>query len=145
VTHPSRGREKHHRAASVVPHRPPEPVVGGRSTPYSGLMHQQATGSPGPTALRRGWSRARSFVARRARTGAARARAAVVPAALSAVCAVLAYAFAEFVLGHEDPLFAATASLIALGFNREPKVRKVLEVAAGCTLGILVGDLMQAV
>jgi len=67
----------------------------------------------------------------------------VVPAALSAVCAVLAYVFAEFVLGHEDPLFAATASLIALGFNRDPKVRKVVEVAAGCTLGILIGDLMQ--
>jgi uncharacterized membrane protein YgaE (UPF0421/DUF939 family) len=108
-------------------------------------MHQQASGSPGPTALRRGWSRARSFAARRSRAGASRARAAVVPAALSAVCAVLAYAFAEFVLGHEDPLFAATASLIALGFNRDPKVRKVIEVAVGCTLGILIGDLMQAV
>jgi uncharacterized membrane protein YgaE (UPF0421/DUF939 family) len=92
---------------------------------------------------RRGWNRSRSFAARRARAGASRVRSSVVPAALSALCAVLAYVFAELVLGHEDPLFAATASLISLGFNRDPKVRKVIEVAAGCTLGILIGDLMQ--
>ncbi|HEY4613864.1 MAG TPA: FUSC family protein [Citricoccus sp.] len=107
-------------------------------------MHHSASGSAGPSAPRQGWTRGRAFLRRRARAGSSRVRSAVVPAALSAVCAVLAYAFAEFVLGHEDPLFAATAALIALGFNRDPKVRKVLEVAVGCTLGILVGDLMQA-
>ncbi len=95
--------------------------------------------------IRRSWSRTRSFGARRARSGASRVRSALAPAAVSALCAVLAYVFAELVLGHEDPLFAATAALIALGFNRDPKVRKVVEVAVGCTLGILIGDLMQAV
>lgn len=96
------------------------------------------------TRTRQGWTRVRSFGTRRARSGASRVRSALIPAALSSLCAVLAYVFAELVLGHEDPLFAATAALIALGFNRDPKVRKVIEVAVGCTLGILIGDLMQA-
>lgn len=93
---------------------------------------------------RQGWNGARLFGMRRARSGASRVRSALIPAAISSLCAVLAYVFAELVLGHEDPLFAATAALIALGFNRDPKVRKVIEVAVGCTLGILIGDLMQA-
>ncbi len=58
------------------------------------------------------------------------------------VGAVGAYAFAEYVLGHEGPLFAATSAMIALGFTREPRLRRVIEVAAGCTLGIAVGDFL---
>ncbi|MFC7401469.1 aromatic acid exporter family protein [Citricoccus sp. GCM10030269] len=108
------------------------------------MEQHPASSSTWTTTARRMWERSRSFAARRARAGAARVRSSVVPAALSAICAVLAYGFAELVLGHENPLFAATASLIALGFNRDPKVRKVIEVAVGCTLGILIGDLMQA-
>ena len=57
-------------------------------------------------------------------------------------CAVGAYAFAEYVLGHTGPLFAATSSLIALGFSRDPRLRRVMEVGLGCTLGIVVGDLL---
>jgi len=51
-----------------------------------------------------------------------------------------AYGFAQFVLGHDGPIFEATSALIALGLSREARVRRVLEVAAGCTLGISVGD-----
>jgi len=58
------------------------------------------------------------------------------------ICAVVAYAFAEYVLGHSGPLFAATSSLIALGFSREPRLRRVVEVGLGCTIGIAVGDLL---
>lgn len=83
-----------------------------------------------------------TLVKRRTRTGFKRARASVIPAAQMALTATVAYAIASLLLGHEQPLFAATAALIALGFNREPRIRKVLEVAAGCTLGILVGDLL---
>ncbi|MEW1965311.1 FUSC family protein [Micrococcus sp. NPDC078436] len=94
-----------------------------------------------PPATRRG--RVGVFVRRRARSGWARVRSSASHAALIALCAVGAYAFAETVLGHDQPLFASTALLIALGFNREPKVRKVAEVAVGCTLGILIGDLLM--
>ena len=34
------------------------------------------------------------------------------------------------------------AALIALGFGKEPRLRKVIEVAVGCTLGILIADLL---
>lgn len=66
----------------------------------------------------------------------------MVTAVQMTVCAVGAYAFAEQVLGHNGPLFAATSSMIALGFSRDPRLRRVLEVAIGCTLGIAVGDLL---
>nr|WP_305996098.1 FUSC family protein [Arthrobacter sp. YJM1] len=59
------------------------------------------------------------------------------------LCAVAAYSFSEFVLGHVGPLFAATSSLIALGFARGTKLRRVLEVGIGCTLGIVVGELLR--
>lgn len=119
-----------------------------RLRPKLGAMEQQPTSGSSWTrtkaSARQGWVRTRSFAARRARSGASRVRSSLVPAAVTSLCAVLAYVFAELVLGHEAPLFAATAALIALGFNRDPKVRKVIEVAVGCTLGILIGDLMQA-
>lgn len=88
------------------------------------------------------WSQLTRFTRRRVRSGASRARSALVPAATSAIAAVGAYVFAEQVLGHHQPIFAATAALIALGFGRDPRVRKVVEIAVGCTLGILIGDLM---
>jgi uncharacterized membrane protein YgaE (UPF0421/DUF939 family) len=71
-----------------------------------------------------------------------RSRNSLIPAIQMTVCAVGAYAFAEYVLGHSGPLFAATSSLIALGFSREPRLRRVLEVGLGCTIGIAVGDLL---
>ena len=58
------------------------------------------------------------------------------------VCAVGAYYFSELVLGHQGPLFAATSAIIALGFSRDPRLRRVLEVGMGCTIGIAVGDLL---
>ncbi|MDY6056035.1 FUSC family protein [Micrococcus sp.] len=87
--------------------------------------------------------RTRQFLVRRARAGRARVRSSVGQALLLAVCSVGAYAFAEQVLGHPRPLFASTALLIALGFQREPRLRRVAEVAVGCTLGILIGDLLM--
>ncbi|GAA3292036.1 hypothetical protein GCM10017708_21530 [Arthrobacter citreus] len=66
----------------------------------------------------------------------------MVPALQMTICAVGAYAFAQYVMGHEGPLFAATAALISLGFSREPRTRRVLEVGIGCTLGITIGELL---
>ncbi|WP_349034232.1 FUSC family protein [Pseudarthrobacter sp. SORGH_AS 212] len=89
-----------------------------------------------------GLSASRHFLHGRFRTGMIRSRNSLVPAIQMTVCAVGAYAFAEYVLGHSGPLFAATSSLIALGFSREPRLRRVLEVGLGCTIGIAVGDLL---
>ncbi len=84
----------------------------------------------------------RRFLRGRFRTGVIRSRNSLLPAVQMTVCAVGAYAFAEYVLGHSGPLFAATSSLIALGFSREPRLRRVVEVGLGCTIGIAVGDLL---
>ena len=93
-------------------------------------------------AIPAGLSGARRFLRGRIRTGLIRSRNSFVPAIQMTVCAVGAYAFAEYVLGHSGPLFAATSSLISLGFSREPRMRRVMEVGLGCTLGIVVGDLL---
>ncbi|MBO1269743.1 FUSC family protein [Arthrobacter cavernae] len=90
----------------------------------------------------KGLSRGKKFLRTRARTGLVRSRNSLVPAIQMTVCAVGAYAFAEYILGHSGPLFAATSSLIALGFSREPRLRRVMEVGLGCTIGIAVGDLL---
>ncbi|MEG9246580.1 FUSC family protein [Arthrobacter sp. Soc17.1.1.1] len=91
---------------------------------------------------RQGISATLAFLRRRSRTGLRRSSNSVVAALQMTVCAVGAYAFAEEVLGHSGPLFAATSSMISLGFSRDPRIRRVLEVAIGCTLGISVGDLL---
>ncbi|WP_457972869.1 FUSC family protein [Arthrobacter sp. D1-17] len=89
-----------------------------------------------------GLSASKRFLRGRIRSGIVRSRNSLVPAIQMTVCAVGAYAFAEYVLGHSGPLFAATSSLIALGFSRDPRLRRVMEVGLGCTIGIAVGDLL---
>ncbi len=89
-------------------------------------------------------SPALSFLRSRSRIGLKRSSTSVVPALQMTICAVGAYAFAEQVLGHAGPLFAATSSMIALGFSKDPRMRRVVEVGLGCTLGIAVGDLLLA-
>ncbi|MDJ0320760.1 FUSC family protein [Pseudarthrobacter sp. PS3-L1] len=84
----------------------------------------------------------RQFLGGRIRTGVVRSRNSLVPAIQMTVCAVGAYAFAEYILGHSGPLFAATSSLLALGFSRDPRLRRVVEVGLGCTIGIAVGDML---
>ena len=93
---------------------------------------------------RQGISTTLAFLRKRSRIGFKRSANSVVTALQMTVCAVGAYAFAEQVLGHNGPLFAATSSMISLGFSRDPRLRRVLEVAIGCTLGIAVGDLLLA-
>lgn len=82
------------------------------------------------------------MAANRARAGAVRSRRSVLPALQMTVAGVGAYVISEQVLGHETPLFAAVAALIAMGFTKEPRLRKVLEVAIGCTLGVLLADML---
>ncbi|NKX55073.1 FUSC family protein [Arthrobacter mobilis] len=85
---------------------------------------------------------ARAFARKRIRVGLRRSQSSIGPALRITFCAVGAYVVAERLLGHQGPIFAATSALIALGFGKGPRLRKVLEVAVGCTLGIAVGDLL---
>ncbi|MEX3610585.1 FUSC family protein [Rothia sp. LK2588] len=57
------------------------------------------------------------------------------------LASVGAYAFCRDVLGHPEPIFAATAAVVSLGYVRgATHSRRILEVTLGVTLGILVGD-----
>ncbi|GAA1498714.1 FUSC family protein [Paeniglutamicibacter kerguelensis] len=85
------------------------------------------------------------FIKRRNRVGMRRAQTSMPKIIQMTLCAILAYWIAERVLGHEDPIFAATSALLALGFGTQTTLRRTMEVAIGCTLGVAVGDLMLTV
>lgn len=75
--------------------------------------------------------------------GMARVRTGILQALQLTVAAVGAFVFAERVLGHHGPIFAATAATVSLGFSKGGiRYRRVLEVGIGCTLGILFAELL---
>ena len=64
-----------------------------------------------------------------------------VPAALQlAVAATASYSISRFVLGHPVPLLAITACLSSLGFVRDARPRRVLEIAFGLAVGIALAE-----
>jgi len=66
-----------------------------------------------------------------------------VPAILQiTVTAVAAYAFARYVLGHEEPLIAAIVAITALGFVRDARPIRVLETVIAMTLGIALAEVL---
>ena len=87
--------------------------------------------------------RAADLVWQRCRTGWDRMTSGLFQAVQMTVAAVGAYIIAERVLGHHGPIFAATAALVSLGYAKGGlRYRRVLEVSVGCTLGIIMGDLL---
>ena len=94
-------------------------------------------------AAARGWAGVRDALSPRA----ALSRSAVsAPAAVQlAVAATLSYAIARYGLGHAAPLQAVTVALSSLGFVRDARPRRVLEAAAGLTLGIALAELILTV
>ena len=66
-----------------------------------------------------------------------------VPAILQVtVTAVAAYAFAVYVLGHDEPLIAAIVAITALGFVRDARPVRVLETVVAMTLGIALAEVL---
>ncbi|MDO5617939.1 FUSC family protein [Kocuria sp.] len=79
----------------------------------------------------------------RAQDGLVRVRTGILQALQLTIAAVGAFVFAERVLGHHGPIFAATAATVSLGFSKGGiRYRRVLEVAIGCTLGIVFAELV---
>lgn len=82
-------------------------------------------------------------VGKRGRSGWTRMTSGFFQAVQMTVAAVGAYVIAERLLGHQGPIFAATAALVSLGYAKGGlRYRRVLEVSIGCTLGIVMGDLL---
>lgn len=78
----------------------------------------------------------------RARQGWARVRTGLWPVVQASVAAGVAYGFAQLVLGHAQPFFAAVAAWVCLGFSFDRELRRVAEVAVGVAVGVAMGDLV---
>ncbi|GGH62061.1 FUSC family protein [Rothia aerolata] len=90
------------------------------------------------------WTLLKTRAKNRFTTGMARVREGFVQSLQIVVAGVGAYAFALHVLGHHEPIFAATAAIVSLGFVRgSTHSRRMLEVTLGVTLGILIGDVLM--
>ncbi len=87
---------------------------------------------------RKGWA----YFSARVRQGWRRVQGAFVPNLQSALAAAVAFLVAEAWLGHSAPLFAPICTYLCLGFTRNRRPRRVLEMGGGATLGIWLGELV---
>ena len=80
-------------------------------------------------------------VVNQSKAGFTRVREGFMQSLQIVLASVGAYVFCRDVLGHPEPIFAATAAIVSLGYVRgATHSRRILEVTLGVTLGILVGD-----
>lgn len=93
--------------------------------------------SRGPSLLRR-WG---LLAGARVRIGWRRVRGSFLPTAQASLGAAVAWFIAADVLGHENPVFAPIATWVALGFKIDRVPRKVAELGAGASVGVLLGEL----
>lgn len=71
-----------------------------------------------------------------------RVRKRLLPILQIALAAGFAYYIAHDVMGHARPFFAPIATVIIIGMTGGDRVSKSVEMAMGCVLGVLVGDLI---
>ena len=64
----------------------------------------------------------------------------IAPILQITIAALAGYSIGHFALGHEIPLLAVTVAITSLGFTRDARPRRVLETAAGMTLGIVLSE-----
>lgn len=61
-----------------------------------------------------------------------------------ALAAGIAWWFAHDVLGHQQPIFAAVAAVVCLGFSFGQRLSRAVEVSVGVALGVFFGDVFVA-
>lgn len=76
------------------------------------------------------------------RQGLRRMRGSLVPILIASVAAFAAFTFSHNVLGHPTPFFAPVAAWICLGFTYNRVPRKVVEIGAGATIGVGLGEVI---
>lgn len=74
------------------------------------------------------------------RQGATRAHDSLLPVFQAAAATTVAFLVSRYVLRHPDGLFAALAAWACLGFTFERELRRILEIAVGVVMGVVVGD-----
>ncbi|MEU8244288.1 FUSC family protein [Actinoplanes missouriensis] len=67
---------------------------------------------------------------------------ALLPAGVAATAATVAWLLAAHVIGHPDPLFAPSATLIVLAESRGRQLRQTTEIVFGVAAGVLVAELV---
>lgn len=77
-----------------------------------------------------------------ARTRVRRVRDSGVPVLQCALAAGVAYLVARDVVGHPLPFFAPIACVLVLGVSLTNRLRRSVELAAGVSVGVAVGDLI---
>lgn len=82
---------------------------------------------------------------RRAAASAARVHDGAWSVMQAAVGAGLAWVLASTLLGHERPFFACVAVVVCLGVRAAQRLRRVLELAVGVTVGVAVGEALVGV
>ena len=87
---------------------------------------------------RRAWATVRASAAR----GFARLQATGWAIGQCGVAAIIAWLIAREGLGHPRPFFAPTAAVVCVGWSATQRLRRVVELAAGVSIGILVGDVL---
>ncbi|NES16202.1 MULTISPECIES: aromatic acid exporter family protein [Micromonospora] len=76
------------------------------------------------------------------RAALGRLRQAWVPVVEAALAATVAWLIAARLIGHPDPFFAPSATLMVLGETRGQRVRQTVELVLGVAGGVLTADLM---
>jgi uncharacterized membrane protein YgaE (UPF0421/DUF939 family) len=71
-----------------------------------------------------------------------RVRTTAWPIVQATVGACLAWLAATELLMHRAPVFAAVAAVVCLGVTQGQRLRRVVELAAGVTIGVAMGDLL---
>lgn len=94
---------------------------------------------PAPSAAQR----LRASLSSWAVSGAKRSWRGIYQLLLAAGSASLAYLVAHHLWGHQYPFFASITAFIVIGFTADTKIKKVLELAAGVLLGVLLGELAR--
>jgi uncharacterized membrane protein YgaE (UPF0421/DUF939 family) len=77
---------------------------------------------------------------RRLRASATRVRDGAWAVVQCSIGAGVAWYAAVALLGHETPFFASVAAVVCLGLRAAQRLRRVLELAVGVTVGVAVGE-----
>ncbi|MBU3066115.1 FUSC family protein [Nocardia sp. NEAU-G5] len=78
---------------------------------------------------------------KRLRSGWQRLRKSALPILQCALGAALAWFIAHRLIGHTTPFFAPVAAVISIGVAFGARIRRSVELVAGVSVGILIGDL----
>lgn len=94
--------------------------------------------TPGVDGMDRAWQHSRASLSQRL----ARLRTKRWQIAQCALAAGVAWLVAKDLLGHDVPVFAPIAAVVALGTSYAQRLRRVAEVTAGVAIGVFLGDLL---